>query len=38
MDDITSLSDKAIQRIKEYLEALGWSAEQILNLIDYITK
>ncbi len=38
MDETTSLSDKAIQRLREYLLALGWSAEQILDLIDYITK
>ena len=33
-----SLSDKAIQRLKEYLTAQGWNAQQILNLLDYITK
>jgi len=34
----TSLSDKAIQRLKEYLLTRGWSAEQILDLLDFITK
>lgn len=33
-----SMSDKAIQRLREYLLAKGWTAEQILDLIDYITK
>ena len=33
-----SLSDKAIQRLREYLLSLGWSAEEILDLLDYITK
>ena len=37
MDEKTSLSDKAIQRLREYLLRLGWTAEQILDLIDYIT-
>ena len=36
--DIVSLSDKAIQRLKEFLFSAGWTAEQILDLIDYITK
>ena len=38
MDEYTSLSDKAIQRLREYLLRLGWTAEQILDLLDYITK
>lgn len=33
-----SMSDKAIQRLREYLIAQGWTAQQILDLIDYITK
>ena len=33
-----SLSDKAIQRMKEYLLNQGWTAEEILDLLDYITK
>lgn len=33
-----SLSDKAVQRLKEYLLNCGWPAEQILDLIDFITK
>jgi len=33
-----SLSDKAIQRLKEYLLGIGWTAEQILDLLDFITK
>ena len=33
----SSISNKAIQRIKEYLSSLGWSAEQILDFIIYIT-
>lgn len=38
MEIFIGLSDKAIQRLREYLLALGWSAEQILDLLDYITK
>lgn len=38
MEDVLSLSDKAIQRLREYLLSIGWTAEQILDLIDYITK
>lgn len=40
MDEIEemSLSDKAIQRIREYLLNEGWTAEKILDLLDYITK
>lgn len=34
----SSLSDKAIQRIREYLTSAGFSAEQILDFILYITK
>ncbi len=33
-----SLSDKAIQRLREYLLNIGWNAEQILELLDYLTK
>lgn len=38
MESFIGLSDKAIQRLREYLLALGWNAEQILDLLDYITK
>ena len=38
MDEEMSLSDKAIQRLKEYLLNIGWTAEQILALLDYLTK
>lgn len=40
MDEIEemSLSDKAIQRLREYLLNEGWTAEKILDLLDYITK
>lgn len=37
-EDVESLSDKAIQRLGEYLSERGWSAEQILDLLDYITR
>ena len=33
-----SLSDKAIQRLKEYLLSKGWTKDEIFDLIDYITK
>ena len=33
-----SLSDKTLQRIKDYTQAQGWSAEQILDFIIYIIK
>lgn len=33
-----SLSDKAIRRIREYAEEHGWSAEQVLELILYVTR
>ena len=33
-----TLSDKAIRRIKEYTLSHGWSAEQVLDLLMYITK
>ncbi len=36
--EMESMTDKAIQRLREYLLAQGWTAEQILDLIDYITK
>lgn len=32
------LTEKTIQRLRKYLLALGWTAEQILDLLDYITK
>ena len=32
-----NLSDKAIRRIKEYTLAQGWSAEQVLDFLIYIT-
>lgn len=38
MEEKESMSDKAIQRLREYLLSKGWTAEQILDLIDYITK
>lgn len=37
-EDVESLSDKAIQRLKDFLLNRGWSAEQILDLLDYITR
>ena len=33
-----NLTDKAIQRLMEYLQKEGWTAEKILDLIDYITR
>lgn len=33
-----NLSDKAIQRLKEYLAAEGWTAEKILELLVFLTK
>ena len=36
--ETASLSDKAFQRIKKYLEDKSWSASEILDLIIYITK
>ena len=36
--DASSLSDKAIQRIKDYMLKEGWDAEKILDLIIYIIK
>ena len=38
MEDFTGLSDKAIQRLREYLLGKGWTADEILDLLDYITK
>lgn len=38
MDDFTGLSDKTVQRLREYLLDKGWTADQILDLLDYITK
>lgn len=32
------MTDKAIQRLRKYLLGNGWTAEQILDLIDYITR
>ena len=37
-EDTSSLSNKAIQRIRRYLGDAGWSAEQILDLILYLTE
>ncbi len=36
--EVPSLSDKHIQRLKEYLLSIGWNEKQIFDLIDYITK
>ena len=33
-----SLSDKAIQRLIEYLARAGWTDAQIIHLINYIVK
>ena len=33
-----SLSDKAIQRLMEYLTDKGWTPSELLALIDYLTK
>lgn len=33
-----SLSDKAIQRLFEFLSRAGWTDKQILDLITYVTK
>ena len=38
MEIFTGLSDKAIQRLREYLLGKGWTADEILDLLDYITK
>ena len=32
----SSLSDKAIRKIKEYTSARGWTAEQVLDFLIYI--
>lgn len=34
----STLTDRTIQRMKEYLGAAGWSAEQILDLLIYLIK
>lgn len=34
----STLTDRTIQRMKEYLGAAGWSAEQILNFLMYLIK
>ena len=34
----SSLSDKALHRIKEYMQSHGWTAEEILDFIIFITK
>ena len=34
----SSLSDKALQRIKEYMQLQGWEADKILDFIMFITK
>ena len=36
--DTVSLSDKAIQRLIEFLAQAGWTDKQILDLITYVTK
>ena len=36
--ELPALNDKHIQRIREYLESLGWTEKQILDFITYITK
>lgn len=33
-----SMTDKAIQRLREYLINQGWNAQQILDLIDFLTR
>ena len=38
MEDFTGLSDKTVQRLREYLLGKGWTADEILDLLDYITK
>jgi len=37
-DENFGLSNKAIHRIREYCASVGWSAEQILDFIIYVTK
>ncbi|MDE6667668.1 MAG: hypothetical protein K2K38_04905 [Clostridia bacterium] len=32
------VTDKTVQRLKEYLLNEGWTAEKILDLLDFITK
>lgn len=32
------MTDSAIRRLTEYLKKQGWTAQQILDLIEYITK
>ena len=36
--EFMGLTDKAIQRLREYLLKKGWTAEEILNLLNYLTK
>ena len=36
--EVVSLSDKALQRLMEFLTAKGWTPSEILALIDYVTK
>ena len=36
--DDTSLTDRAIQRMKEYLSGRGWSDSEILDLLIFITR
>lgn len=38
MEEETGLADKTVQRLREYLLEKGWTAEEILDLLDYITK
>ena len=32
------VTDKTVQRLREFLLAKGWTADEILDLLDYITK
>lgn len=38
MEDFMGLSDKTVQRLREYLLGKGWTANEILDLLDYITR
>lgn len=38
MFDFLGLSDKTVQRLREYLLGKSWTADEILDLLDYITK
>ena len=37
MDEM-NVTEKYIQRLQEYLKPLGWSDDEILRLIDFLTK